>query len=77
MSASRDESKVLLNELSDALEAERAAERQRLEAKKTQDAELLKAEFEEELHAERTRLQAEREAKLSSLKSQVTGENTR
>lgn len=64
MSASRDESKVLLNELSDALEAERAAERQRLEA-----------EFEEELHAERTRLQAEREAKLSSLKSQVTGQN--
>lgn len=75
VSASRDESKVLLNELSDTLEAERAAERERLEAKKMQDVERLKAEFEEELHAERTRLQKEREAKLSSLKNQVTGEN--
>lgn len=68
---SREENKVLLKELNDALEAERATEREHLQAKKMQDVERLRSEFDEELQAERTRLQKEREAKLSSLKKQV------
>lgn len=71
----RDESEALLKELSITLEAERAAERDRLEAKKRQDMECLKAEFEEDLQTERRRLQKEREEKLSSLKDQVTSDD--
>lgn len=71
----RDESEALLKELSITLEAERAAERDRLEAKKRQDMECLKAEFEEELQTERRRLQKEKEEKLSSLKDQVTSDD--
>lgn len=71
----RDESEALLKELSITLEAERAAERDRLEAKKRQDMEYLKAEFEGDLQTERRRLQKEREEKLSSLKDQVTSDD--
>lgn len=68
----REESEVLLKELRITLEAERVAERDRLEAQKRQDMERLKAESEEELQAERRRLQGEREEKLGSLKQEVT-----
>lgn len=71
----RDESEALLKELSITLEAERAVERDRLEAKKRQDMECLKVELEEDLQAERRRLQKEREEKLSSLKDQVTSDD--
>lgn len=70
-SALREESEVLLQELRVSLDAERAAERDRLEARKRQDLERLKAEWEEELQAERRRLQGEREEKLASLKQEV------
>lgn len=68
----REESEVLLKELRITLEAERVAERDRLEDQKRQDMECLKAESEEELQAERRRLQGERDEKLGSLKQEVT-----
>lgn len=71
-SALREESEVSLKELRISLDAERAAERDRLEAQKRRDMERLKAEWEEELQAERRRLQGEREEKLASLKQEVT-----
>lgn len=71
----RDESEALLKELSITLEAERVAERDRLEVKQRQDMEYLKARFEEDLQTERRRLQKEREEKLSSLKDQVTSDD--
>ncbi len=68
----RDESEVMLKDLRFALEKERVAEHDRLEAKKRQDIERVKAELEEELQADKRRLQVEREEKLNALKQEVS-----
>lgn len=68
---SREENLNLLKELRDGLEAERAAERGRLEAQKGREMEQLKVELDTELQTERRNLQEEREDTLVSVK-QVT-----
>lgn len=72
----REESEASMKELRLALEEERAAERQRLDAQRREDVERLKAELEEELRAERRRLQGEREEKLNALKQEVIPNHT-
>lgn len=61
----------MLKELRDSLEAERVAERNRLEAQNGREMEQLKVELDMELQLERRKLQEEREDKLISVK-QVT-----
>lgn len=73
----REESDATLKELQLALEEERAAARDRLEAQKKQDVERLKAESEEELQAERRRLQREQDERINSLKQEVTDRDTK
>lgn len=62
----------MLKELRISLEAERVAERNRLEAQNGQEMEHLKVKLEEELQAERTRLQGEKEETSGSMKQEVT-----
>ncbi|KAF3693042.1 Centrosomal protein of 164 kDa [Channa argus] len=73
----REESETILKELHIALEEERAAEREKLEAKKRQDIERLKADSEADLQEERRRLQGENEEKLNSLRQEVKSTKTR
>lgn len=61
----------MLKELRDSLEAERVAERNRLEAQNGREMEQLKVELDMELQSERRKLQEEREDRLISVK-QVT-----
>ena len=69
----REENEDLLKELRVSVEAERAAERSRLEAQNRQEMEHLRVTLEEELRAERTRLRGEKEETSGSLKQEVTG----
>lgn len=61
----------LQKELRDSLEAERVAERNRLETQKEREMEQLKVELDTELQMERRNLQEGREDKVVSVK-QVT-----
>lgn len=61
----------MLKELRDSLEAERVAERNRLEAQKGREMEQLKEDLDTELQTERRNLQEEREETLVTVK-QVT-----
>lgn len=61
----------MLKELRDSLEAERVAERNRLEAQKGREMEQLKEDLDTELQTKRRNLQEEREETLVTVK-QVT-----